>query len=181
MSGDLDGLTSAAANALVSAMGVPADIATASGPDHDQMKTVQVQAWSERLQNSVEGDPDAAKRLQALLARLEESAPQPGRDGPAPAANNLHIGALIFGAASTILVALRLLSLAKFNPGTAYGILQASGTSTVVIGTVISLIPSIAIVGGAYLALELLFPKPGKRTAADEFAIWASTIVLALM
>ena len=40
-------------------------------------------------------------------------------------ADNLHVGALIFGGVSTILIALRLISVAKANPETAYGILQA--------------------------------------------------------
>ena len=67
--------------------------------------------------------------------------------------NNLHVAALVFGGESTILIALRLLSVAKANPETAYGILQAGGTTNVIIGTVLSLIPSIALIGASYLAV----------------------------
>src|SRR5579859_1936597 len=118
---------------------------------------------------------------------------EPERSRSATSSSNLHIGALIFGAASTILVALRLLSVARFNPETAYGILQASGTATVLIGTVISLIPSIAIISASCLALMQIFkgiraagpdPEAGAAPEADpiiNFAIWASIFILALI
>jgi hypothetical protein len=101
--------------------------------------------------------------------------------------SNIHIGALIFGAASTILVALRLLSVARFNPETAYGILQASGTTTVLIGTVISLIPSIAIIAASCLVLRQIFrgireSSPAREdNPALEFTIWGSIFILALI
>ena len=75
-----------------------------------------------------------------------------GDTGSAGWANNLHIGALVFGGVSSILVVLRLLSVAKANPETAYGILQAGGTTDVIIGTVLSLIPSIALIGSPRLS-----------------------------
>jgi hypothetical protein len=104
-------------------------------------------------------------------------------------ANTLHGGALIFGGVSTILVALRLLSAANANPETAYGILQAGGTSDVIIGTVLSLIPSIALIGASYLALGRIwakfpdskFPDSGKLTQAEELGIWTSICALFLV
>jgi hypothetical protein len=112
---------------------------------------------------------------------------EPERSRSATSSSNLHIGALIFGAASTILVALRLLSVARFNPETAYGILQASGTATVLMGTVISLIPSIAIIAALCLALRQIFKGFGEDNPAPEynpaveFAIWASIFILTLI
>lgn len=123
----------------------------------------------------------------------------PERSDSATSSSNLHIGALIFGGASTILVALRLLSVARFNPETAYGILQASGTATVLIGTVISVIPSIAIIAASCLAVREIFKNvhpsgaapavgaadaAGTAPAADpvaKFATWASIFTLALI
>lgn len=80
-----------------------------------------------------------------------------------------------------MLVALRLLSVARFNPETAYGILQASGTGDVIIGTVISLIPSIAIIAGSALSLGLIFSRSRKPSATAEFAVWISIFVLILI
>ena len=103
--------------------------------------------------------------------------------------NNLHIGALIFGGVSTILVALRLLSIAKANPETAFAILQAGGTTNVVMGTVLSLIPSIALIGASYLAIGRIwakfsdskFPDSSKLTDAEELGIWTSMSALFLI
>ena len=104
-------------------------------------------------------------------------------------ANNLHTGALIFGGVSTILIALRLLSVANANPETAYGILQAGGTANVIIGTVLSLIPSIALIAASYLALGRIwaifpdskFQDSGKLTQAEELGIWTSICALFLI
>ena len=106
---------------------------------------------------------------------------EPGRSDPTKSSSNLHVDALIFGAASTILVALRLLSFARFNPETAFGILQASGTGTVLIGTVISLIPSIAITAASCLALRQIFTPSREDNPAIELLIWASIFVLVLI
>ena len=104
-------------------------------------------------------------------------------------ADNLHVGALIFGGVSTILIALRLISVAKANPETAYGILQAGGTTNVIIGTVLSLIPSIALIGASYLAVGRIwakfpdskFPDSGKLTQAEELGIWTCICALFLI
>ena len=95
--------------------------------------------------------------------------------------SNLRLGALAsVSAATTVLVALRLISVAKFNPETAYGILQASGTGNVIIGTVISLIPSIAIIVALYLiSMRVLF-RP-KTTPEAEFTRWTFIFMLALI
>jgi hypothetical protein len=91
-----------------------------------------------------------------------------------------HLGALSIAAASTVLIALRLLSAADFNPATAYGIIQASGTANVIIGTVISLIPSIAIIAASGLILYVVF-SPHKLSLAAELAAWTSMSILFLI
>ena len=98
-----------------------------------------------------------------------------------PSIGNLRLGPLAsLGVASTVLVALRLISVAKFHPETAYGILQASGTGNVIIGTVISLIPSIAIIVALYLiSMRILLPV--KTTPEAEFARWTVIFMLALI
>jgi Ca2+/Na+ antiporter len=85
------------------------------------------------------------------------------------------------GAASTVLVALRLISVAKFNPETAYGILQASGTGNVIIGTLISLIPSIAIIVALYLISMRVLSKSAQTTPEAEFTRWTLIFMLALI
>jgi hypothetical protein len=98
--------------------------------------------------------------------------------------NSLHAAALLVGGVSTILVALRLLSVAKANPETAYGILQAGGTANVIIGTVLSLIPSIALIAASYLALGQIWAKftnSRKLTQLEELGIWASICALFLI
>jgi hypothetical protein len=107
-----------------------------------------------------------------------------GGTGSGGWANNLHIGALVFGGVSTILIALRLLSVAKANPETAYGILQASGTTNVIIGTVLSLIPSIALIGASCLVLSRIFAKFSKSPELDqaaELGVWTSICALFLI
>jgi hypothetical protein len=95
--------------------------------------------------------------------------------------------ALVFGGVSTILVALRLLIVAKANPETAYAILQTGGTANVVIGTVLSLIPSIALIGASYLAVGRIWvrfsrsPDSSELTQAEELGIWTSICALFLI
>lgn len=48
--------------------------------------------------------------------------------------------ALIATALATLFIALRIFSVAAYNPQTAYGILQAQGTGTVIIGSLLSLV-----------------------------------------
>jgi hypothetical protein len=103
---------------------------------------------------------------------------QPPEGGPSTLAS--HAGALSIAAASTVLIALRLLSAADFNPATAYGIVQASGTGNVLIGTVISLIPSIAIIAASGLILYVVF-SPKKLSLPAELAAWASMSLLVLI
>lgn len=132
-------------------------------------------------------------RLQARDASNGDQPPdRPGGTGSAQQrgtgswglANNLYKGALVFGGISTILIALRLLSAAKANPETAYGILQASGTANVIIGTVLSLIPSIALIGASCLVLDRIFSKFSKSPELDqaaELGIWTSICALFLI
>jgi hypothetical protein len=89
---------------------------------------------------------------------------------------------LAVGVASTVLVALRLLSVADFNPATAYGIVQSSGTANVIIGTVISLVPSIAIIAASGLVVYLVFyPRSKPLSPAAELAVWTSMTMLVLI
>jgi hypothetical protein len=93
----------------------------------------------------------------------------------------ISLGALALGLASTVLIALRLLSAADFNPATAYGIVQSSGTANVLIGTVISLIPSMAIIMASGLIVYLIFYPHPKLGPAAELAVWASMSILVLI
>ena len=106
---------------------------------------------------------------------------RPKDTSPTSLMSNLHLGALVFGAGSTVLVALRLISVARFNPETAYGILQASGTGNVIIGTVISLIPSIAIIVALSLILVRVLSRSPKTDPRAEFARWMLVFLLALI
>ena len=117
-----------------------------------------------------------------------ESPPPPPPVPPLQPAEDRHLkweislGALAVGVASTVLVALRLLSVADFNPATAYGIIQSSGTANVIIGTVISLIPSIAIITASGLIVYLVFyPRDTKLSPAAELAVWTSMSMLVLI
>jgi hypothetical protein len=105
---------------------------------------------------------------------------QPQQDSPLKW--EIPLGALAVGVASTVLVALRLLSVADFNPATAYGIVQSSGTGNVLIGTVISLVPSMAIITASGLVVYLIFyPHPKKLSPAAELAVWTSMSMLVLI
>jgi len=106
---------------------------------------------------------------------------RPKDTGSTSSISDLHLGALALGAGSTVLVALRLISVAKFNPETAYAILQASGTGNVIIGTVISLIPSIAIIAALYLILARVLSQSHQTTPQAEFARWTLIFMLALI
>lgn len=47
---------------------------------------------------------------------------------------------LVAGILATLFVAVRIFSMAAYNPTTAYGILQAEGTGTVIVGSLLSVI-----------------------------------------
>ncbi len=72
-------------------------------------------------------------------------------------AGNTLVATLALGMASALLIALRLISVAKFNIETTYGILQASGTGAVIVGTVIALIPGIAVTVALTSGLVVIF------------------------
>jgi MFS family permease len=57
---------------------------------------------------------------------------------------------LLVGASATIFIAIRLSSVASFEPETAYEILQANGTGTVVVGSIVSLL------GPALIAITII-------------------------
>jgi hypothetical protein len=107
-----------------------------------------------------------------------QAARERGRADSAASASSLPIGALALCAGSTVLVALRLLSVARLKPQTADGILQASGAADVIIGTVISLVPSIALISGSCLALNETFQWSPKRGLCADFVIWTSIVAL---
>jgi hypothetical protein len=127
---------------------------------------------------AVNGSPAPAEPVRDQETSQRERADPRERADSKPSGSSLHVGALALGAASTLIVALRLLSVARLNPQTADGILQASGTANVIIGTVISLIPSIALIAGACLALNETFRRSDKPGLLGEFVIWASIIAL---
>jgi hypothetical protein len=103
---------------------------------------------------------------------------QPESSGWPTWVGKLPIGALSVGIASTVLIVLRLLLVARFNPTTAYGILQASGTANVIVGTVMSLLPVIAIIAGSSLALIIVFWESHEPNPVAEFTVWVSAVVL---
>jgi hypothetical protein len=132
------------------------------------------------------GSPGTAADPAATAGSLTTAAGQTATATPAPDrtvlpdwVTKLKIGTLTAGAVSTVLVALRLLSVAKFNPETAYGILQSSGTSDILIGTVMSVLPSVAIIAGSCLVLARIFLVPNHLKPPAEFAAWASIAILA--
>lgn len=71
---------------------------------------------------------------------------------------------LIIGSVSTFVIVMRLLSVAAFEPETAYGILQASGTATIIIGTIISLLGPFGMEAVAFLAYSVL----SRRSTSDH-------------
>ena len=66
---------------------------------------------------------------------------------------------VVVGAASTICVILRLLSVARFNAQTTYQILQNQSTTNIIIGTLIALLPTICIIIVVASTFALVFPN----------------------
>jgi len=80
---------------------------------------------------------------------------------------------LLIGAATTLFIGVRLLSVAGFDLETAYGILQEGGTAAIVIGAIIPLIGSIAVLVCS-LSVEFFFISD---KAADRH-YWAALAIL---
>lgn len=93
-------------------------------------------------------------------------------------AGNTLVATIAVGLGSALLIALRLISVAKFNIETTYGILQASGTGAIVVGTVISLIPGIAITIACSSALIAIFCKLKAQT---HFLLWTAITVFTVI
>ena len=127
---------------------------------------------------------DASTVAQPTAPAAGNGSEGPARKGRARWPDDLHAGALILGGVTTTLVALRLLSVAKANPETAYGILQAGGTTNVIIGTVLSLIPSIALIVASCLTLSRIWAKVSSSrvlTQLEELGVWGSICTLFLI
>ena len=94
-------------------------------------------------------------------------------------AGNTLVATLAVGVASALLIALRLISVAKFNIETTYGILQASGTGAVIVGTVISLIPGIAVTVALASGLVVIF-----YNGMDDriyFPLWVTIVFFSII
>lgn len=92
-----------------------------------------------------------------------------------------HLG-LIVGGATSVMVALKLLAVANWNPTTAFGILSASGTANVLTGTILAVLPLLY----AY-AFLFFFPlvrrkmqsrTPVERSAAGMLGMWPVLILI---
>jgi Ca2+/Na+ antiporter len=83
---------------------------------------------------------------------------------------------LITGSLVAIFVALRIFSAAAYNPETAYGILQASGTGTVIIGSLLSIIGILP--AWLFLACTFAYDRiPDKQKDAAQ-STYAGVLVL---
>jgi hypothetical protein len=69
-----------------------------------------------------------------------------------------HLG-LLLGTLSTLFVAVRILSLANFDPETAYGILQARGTAAVIVGALLSSIGLLSLLVSMLCLVSTFFPS----------------------
>jgi hypothetical protein len=84
---------------------------------------------------------------------------------------------LLIGLASTLLVALRLLAVAGFDEETAYGILQAAGTASIIVGAFIPVIGLIAISIGVLLIMRA--PTEERRGLfKSTFLVYAAGLAL---
>lgn len=84
---------------------------------------------------------------------------------------NPIVTAIVIGAGSAVLIAIRLISTGNFDIETTYGILQASGTGSIIVGTTISLIPGISACLAAGCALLITYYHPRTRSS---FVMWAT-------
>jgi hypothetical protein len=91
---------------------------------------------------------------------------------------NALVVTLAVGLASALLIAIRLMSVAQFNIETTYGLLQAAGTGIIIVATVISLIPGIAITVAFSSAVLVIFFELESRT---YFSCWAMIVLFTLV
>ena len=75
---------------------------------------------------------------------------------------------LLIGGVSTLFISIRILSMANFNPQTAYGILQAGGTAAVIIGAILSIIGTIALLAAVFACLQLIIPAEKKNSTSSS-------------
>jgi hypothetical protein len=93
-------------------------------------------------------------------------------------AGNTLVATAAVGLGSALLIAVRLISVAKFNIETTYGVLQASGTGAIVVGTVISLIPGIAVTIAFSSVLVVIFFKLNTQA---HFLLWVAIVLFAVI
>lgn len=92
-----------------------------------------------------------------------------------------HLG-LIAGAATSLTVCLKLLAVAHWNPTTAFGILAANGTTNVLIGTLLAVLPVLYSYAYALFlpAVQRRIKKrtPVERRAAQMLETWPSVVLV---
>jgi hypothetical protein len=146
MSGDLDDLARAAADALVSAMvtdsweavkrrfaalvgyerqmdAARAEIAATSGPDRGRAQLAQARAWGTRLRDMLDDDPSAARGLRALVADLGTASPWTAQASQHARASHtsqaVNIGGNISGITGEVYVGVGKIDKRKTNLGLA--------------------------------------------------------------
>ncbi len=88
---------------------------------------------------------------------------------------------VIAAVASTVIVLMRLLAVAYFDPETAFAILQLAGTTTVVIGTLLASIwVVVACVGVAIMRYLMQYELNLQRRAAFDRALFGGSVVILL-
>lgn len=86
-----------------------------------------------------------------------------------------HIG-LILGTVSALFVAIRILSLAQFNPETAYGILEAGGTAAVIIGALLSAVGQIALIISMICVITIIIRRSAKEVKYEAQLIFVGIL-----
>lgn len=88
---------------------------------------------------------------------------------------------LVAGASSTVIVLMRLLAVAYFDPETAFGILQSAGTTTVIIGTLLASIwVIVAFIGIAIMRYFMRHGLNSQRRATFDCAVFGGGVVILL-
>lgn len=88
---------------------------------------------------------------------------------------------LIAGASSTVIVLMRLLAVAYFDPETAFAIMQSAGTTTVIIGTLLASIwVVVAFIGMVTMRYFMLHGLNTQRRTMFDCAVFGGSIVILL-
>ena len=89
---------------------------------------------------------------------------------------------LAIAAVPTLFITIRLLTVAGYDPETAYGILQSTGTVAVVVGTTLSLIGSVVAFGAVscFLLYRVLRSEGNDSNTLPGLTVWAVAAILAI-